>query len=306
MDDVDQEIRQDADQESVTRHSAESAGSAVLSARSDEAAAVPASTGWSSAPVYVYAIGRVEARFPTLAVEKEFAQVAGQTDTSGLTDRQVMHSVLSNRENRYLARQLCWVFTVEGIETYLLTPRDPVDLELFLEGLRAKPDRTDVDVVIGVLGPIAPSDACNGLLVPIVLTDNLYSFDVPTLVDSIPRPKGQSADQFKAVCEELFDRISQLSDNAGAADEDRALNYLALRYPAIYHTAAEQFAANASLAKVEVRPSAVSSTRNVVDAIFHYTNRATDVTDRFFVRVDVTERFPFLVSKLAPYIAREP
>jgi hypothetical protein len=30
-------------------------------------------------------------------------------------------------------------------------------------------------------------------------------------------------------------------------------------------------------------------------------NRNTDVDEHFFVRVDVTDEFPFLVSKLAPY-----
>jgi hypothetical protein len=32
-----------------------------------------------------------------------------------------------------------------------------------------------------------------------------------------------------------------------------------------------------------------------------YTNRTADVTEKFFVRVDVTEEFPFLVTKLSPY-----
>src|SRR5688572_21621078 len=53
---------------------------------------------------YVYAIGKVEARFPNLAAEKEFAQVAGRTETSGKTDQQTFHAVLSQRENRYLVR----------------------------------------------------------------------------------------------------------------------------------------------------------------------------------------------------------
>jgi hypothetical protein len=30
-------------------------------------------------------------------------------------------------------------------------------------------------------------------------------------------------------------------------------------------------------------------------------HRQTDVADRYFTRVDVTEEFPFLVSKMAPY-----
>jgi hypothetical protein len=33
-------------------------------------------------------------------------------------------------------------------------------------------------------------------------------------------------------------------------------------------------------------------------------NRNTDFTEKFFVRVDVTEEFPFLVTKLSPYFDR--
>ena len=44
---------------------------------------------------YVYALGRVEPRFPSLAVEKEFAQATGRAETAGLTDRQALHAVLS-------------------------------------------------------------------------------------------------------------------------------------------------------------------------------------------------------------------
>jgi hypothetical protein len=78
---------------------------------------------------YVYAIGRVEARFPNLSTEKEFAQATGRADTAGKTDQQTFHAVLSKRENRYLVRQLCWVLSIQGLETYLLMPRDPADID---------------------------------------------------------------------------------------------------------------------------------------------------------------------------------
>ena len=55
---------------------------------------------------------------------------------------------------------------------------------------------------------------------------------------------------------------------------------------------------------VEVRPSPLSSTRKIVDVIFSYTNRNTDFTEKFFVRVDVNEEFPFLVTKMSPYYDR--
>ena len=102
----------------------------------------------------------------------------------------------------------------------------------------------------------------------------------------------------------MFDRIMQMTDNAGATDEQRALNYLSVRYPAIYARAADEFARDFSLTGVETRPSAISSTRNIVEVIFAFTNRNTDYTEKFFVRVDVTEEFPFLVTKLCPYYNR--
>jgi hypothetical protein len=69
------------------------------------------------ASAYVYALGRVEPRFPRLAVEKELAQATGYAETAGLTDRQALHAVLSQRQNRYLVRQLCWV---SDVRTHLL------------------------------------------------------------------------------------------------------------------------------------------------------------------------------------------
>lgn len=263
---------------------------------------VPASNGGAATiPSYVYAIGRIEPRFPLPSVEKEFAQATGRAETAGLTDRQAFQNVLSQRQNRYLTRQLCWVMTIEGLETYILTPRDPGDLELLVEALRPNPTPMDLDIVIGVRGPIAPPELCNGLMVPIVVFDQIYSFDRDALIKGIPRPEKVPTKEFTATAGELFDRIAQMTDNAGTTDEHRALNYLAVRYPAIYAKAADAFAANASLTAVDVRISPLSGTRKIVDVIFSYTNRNTDVTEKFFVRVDVTEEFLFLVTKLSPY-----
>jgi hypothetical protein len=260
--------------------------------------------GTTPSPSWVYAIGNIEARFPTVSVEKEFAQATGRDKTSGLTDRQALHTVLSKPENRYLVRQCCFIMTIEGLETYILTPRDSADLGLLVEAVRANPSPADLDVVIGMKGPIAPPQLCNGLMVPIVVFDQIYSFDRDALIKSIPKPEKISAKEFAPAAEELFDRIMQLADNAGATDENRALNYCAVRYHAIYASAADAFARNASLTAVNVQPSRLGGTRNVVDVIFTYTNRNTDVEEKSFVRVDVTDEFPFLVTKLSPYYDR--
>jgi hypothetical protein len=257
-----------------------------------------------TAPSFVYALGQIEPRCPTLSVEKELAQATGRAETKGLTDRQAMHEVLSKRENRYLARQLCWVFTVGGLETYLLRPRDPADFDLLLEALRRAPRPTDVDVVIGLRGPVAPPDYCNGLTVPIVAFDQIYSFDTEALIKAVPRPERIDPEKFAPIAEELFRRVLQMADNAGATDEHRAVNYLAVRYDAIYARAAEMYQRDFALSAVDARPSPLGSPRKIVDVIFCFNERSSDFAEKYSVRVDVTEEFPFLVTKLGPYFDR--
>jgi hypothetical protein len=264
----------------------------------------PPSSQRSVRSMYIYALGRIEPHFPRLSMEKELAQATGRVDVVGLTDREALRSVLSQRQNRYLVRQICWVFTIEGLETYILQPNDPSEYDQLVETLRPAPRPTDIDVIIGTRGPIAPQEMCRGLAVPIVMFDQLYSFDVDGLVKAIPKPAKMEATRFKQAAEELFWRIIQIADNTGSSDEHRALNYLAVRYNEIYNRAAEAFAANSSLTAVDIRPSRLSGVRKIFDVIFSYTNRQTDVTEKYFVRVDVTEEFPFLVTKMSPYYDR--
>ena len=163
----------------------------------------------------------------------------------------------------------------------------------------------DIDVVIGIRGTVAPPEFCNGLMIAIVVFDQIYSFDRDALIKAIPRPEKMTEKEFGAAAGEVFDRILQMTDNAGATDDRRALNYLAMRYPGIYAKTAEEFARDFSLTGIDVLPSPLSGPRKMVDAVFSYTNRNTDFTEKFFVRVDVTEQFPFLITKMSPYYDRE-
>ena len=269
-----------------------------------DAPPIPAPQAPTARTDFVYAIGRIEPRFPSMGIEKEFAQATGRADTIGQTDRQAAHAVLADPANRYLARKLCWVLTIEGIDTYLLIPRDATDLDMLIDALRPAPSPEDVDVVIGTLGPLAPPDMCNGLVVPIVLFDQICSFDSATFVYSIPRPDELEEDAFRSAAGELLSRVGQLADNSGATNEHRAVNYLAMRYPAIYARAAEQFMRNSSLSNVDVLPSRLSGVRTLVNVVFTYTDRTTSVADKFAAKVDVTEEFPFLAAPLSPYYDR--
>ncbi|MFC9269916.1 hypothetical protein ACFTXJ_19335 [Streptomyces zhihengii] len=250
---------------------------------------------------YVYAVGRVEARFPDLGVEKELEQAVGRSETSGMTDGQAVHTVLNEPANRYLARQMCWVLTIGGLDAYLLVPRDSAEVDLLVETVRPTPRAGDVDVVIGTMGGLASLDRCNGLTLPQIAFEQLYSFDTASFLDRLPPPDGIGDDAFRASAEEVLNRVTALTDNTGSTDRHRAVNYCALRYPEIYSAAAAQYANDCALTGVDATRSEVSRARTLFDVVFTYTNRTTNVADRLAARVDVTEMFPFLAAPLSSY-----
>jgi hypothetical protein len=259
-------------------------------------------------PTFIYAIGMIRMRFPSPSIEKEFAQsIAAAQATANLTDQTVLYNGL--KENRHLANEVCWVLSVEGIETYVLVPREPAVLDQFVEAVKPAQRGIDTDVIIGTRGPMAPPEMCNGLTVPIVLVDVIYSFDRPQLVTAIKKPTElkMTEEQFRPSAEELFDRIQQMADNVGGTDEHRAVNYLAVRYPQIYTHTASMFGRDFSLTGVDVMPSrlAAAGNRKLVNVIFSFTNRNTDVVEKYYVRVDVTEKYPYLDKRLSPFYDRE-
>ena len=255
-------------------------------------------------PSCVYVIGHIEPRFPLLSIEKEARQVTARAGAYKGTDREAMAKLLREPSNKYLVRRLCWVLSVSGVETYILMPRDG-DFQPLIEAYRAEPNPGDLELAIGVRGPMAPPTMCNGLQVPIVIFDQVYAFDRESLLRAIPKPKDAEQKKFMAAASEMFDRLMQQNDNVGATDCDRALNYLAVRYDRIYSLAAEQFNADASFTGITCMPSGLSGTRKLIDVVFSFTDRGTDVVTKYFTRVDVTDCFPFLVTKMSPYYDRQ-
>jgi hypothetical protein len=199
---------------------------------------------------------------------------------------------------------MCWVFSVQGLPTYLVSIRDPADLDLLTDAVRESPGPTDVDVIIGLLGPLAPPEACEGLVLPIAVADQVYSFAKQELIDALPSPDHDDQEGFRRSAGEVLDRILQLADNSGATDEHRALNYLAVRYQPIYARTAQQHQDQSSLVAVEVRPSRLSGPEKIVDVVLSFRGRASDLTEQFFVRVNVTGEFPFVLTGLQPYFER--
>jgi hypothetical protein len=255
-------------------------------------------------PAFVYAFGNIQATFPDLGVEKEYAQVVGVSPTRNLTDRQTLHEVLSQPENLYLARQMCYVFSICGVATYLLRPRFAEDYRQLVDAVRPEPSPSDIDVIIGQLEGIASPSECGGLALPVVTMEHLYSFDDATLVGALEQPKGMPREGFETAAKELLMRVMQMTDNTGASPTYRAVNFLVCRYSAVYVKTFEMFTRDASLTSIDVRPSRLSGVREIVDVVLTYTYRDTDVSEKYFVRLDVTYMHPWVVTKLSPYYDR--
>jgi hypothetical protein len=257
--------------------------------------------GLKSLP-FVYVLGQVEARFPNRSIEKEFVQIIERSKSTNFEHQQAFHSVLSQPENRYLARKLSWVLTKEGVPIYILLPTGPEDLDILLEAIRPSACPLDRQVVVGRKGPVAPPEMC-GLEVPMVLVDHLYSLEYNDFIKSI-RSESVTDEKFKAIARETFLRMMQLADNIGSTDKHRALNYLSVRYPAIYVKAAEELERNFLLTSVNAIFSRLSDNRKIVSVIQSFANKETGAVEKYFVRVDLTEEFPFIVTKMAPYYDR--
>jgi hypothetical protein len=264
--------------------------------------------GYAGLSGFVYAIGTIEADYPNTAIEREMQILAHHlgvdfepdrdVPTRPTEDRHWQHAILSKdrKLTRYIARQLRWRLTVEDVPVFVLNPGDPCNFDDLIDALArpkyARPERRggkraavpkaslieprfghaeDLDVVIGVTGPQTPEGMT-------VLVDQIFHLDRNQLT-----PGGLTY-------------FSQLADNHGLTDEDRAYNFLAARYmPPLSQV--EGF----ELSGMRVTPSRLGS--GTVRAIYTLRN-ATMAEKEYFVRVDVTNEFPMIVSPWQLYLER--
>lgn len=261
--------------------------------------------GPAEPPTFVYALGSVEVRFPDPALEQEARDIAAMFKIEGQeTSPGWLYGVLSRPEARYVARQLCYLFTVEGQPAYALKLRDGSDLAALIETLKPVDRGQDVDLVVGLRGPMIPPGTCNGLVVPMLIADHIMSFSRRELIDRIPVPSDIKEKPFRDTIEAVFDRLVQLTDNVGATDAHRALNFLAVRYAPLYQQVARMEQRGFQLTAVDVGVSRLSGTRRIVAPILSFQNSSNGFIEKYFVRVDVTGEFPMIATHLQPYFDR--
>lgn len=247
---------------------------------------------------YVYALGRIEVRFPSLGLEREYQQrerALGHAPGGRLAR---LCAVLE--KNQHLAAQACYLFTVGGSPAYILAPAGNYLRSALFEALAAGEAQDAYAVVVGRLGPMAPPQACGGVLAPVLLVDQLYTFRLDewsgTLthtLDAALKDRNIPVDAFTETARALFHRIVQSTENVGATDVHRALNYLIMQHPGIFLAAAEKRERHV-LERIETRLVQGVSARRQVAVILGFTELSTGITERWFTRVDITEEWPFV------------
>jgi hypothetical protein len=247
---------------------------------------------------FIYAIGRLQAMFPTLGHEMEYANLAN-TDPEALIKTAELKSVIDTPQH-YLARQLCWVFTsAQGGEICTIIPRDENDLAEMIE-LLAPGGEQVVQAIVGrhSLTPVAPD--CFRSDLHMMSPVQLFSFSMDEFLQALPVPEDDSEsnlDRFRSTAKGLFAYLTQRAGNHGLSDEHRALNYLALKYPPIYLQAWQTQQEGKSLVAVDAK-RASGGIRRIVTVSLVFRHASTHLVERYSCAIDVTDLFPFVTNSL--------
>jgi cyclic patellamide precursor peptide PatG len=271
----------------------------------------------------VYVLGTVDCRFPDQSVSDEF-QAAAHTLGMEQGDQSVrswVHQVLTHEPARkglrYIARNISWLLAVEKQTAYYLALRDWQDLDDLIACL-GEPDEHDLVLVAGS-SSLRPVEASPGITAPILQVEQLCAYKWEELVSWCEVPSATTARRPQAsrrrgsqtgapsqptpqsIFNSLFRRMVQTADNFGDTDERRALNFLAVRYKPLYQLYAQKIASGAYLLdSVKVMPSRLWRDRRIVDPVFTFVRGDTGSFEKYFVRVDVTYFFPFLINSFQP------
>jgi hypothetical protein len=277
------------------------------------AAAIPA------AEQFVFAIGKLDVRFPSVGIEREFRRCAKLVSGAASMSRgERLRKVLE--ANQHLAVRVCYLLVIGAVPAYVVAPPTALVRETILAGLSATDKSDQWAVLVGRQGPVCSPSDCGGLLVPMAVCDQLYVFsveewlsDLTTALKPAVGAKKTNRETLSKVARELFNQTVSALQNIGATDAHRALNFLLMRHPGLFLAAAER-AGKSALDKIETRVIHGLGTRRLVAVILTFLDLTTGVPERLFCRVDVTEEWPFVADQadgspaplgLLPFIENE-
>jgi hypothetical protein len=233
-----------------------------------------------------------------VGVEKELVQFGTRVERSGVDDLAFLHAILAESESRYLARQLCWVFVGYDRDLFVVLPRDSGELDSLIEAFTSSREGSIAVAVGPAARPTGWTSDVGESDLPRYALDQLITFDINEFAGKVPGADDLPKESFADTVRTIFTRITRRAGNTGMSDEHRALNYVALRYPALYERAARAAARSMVLDGIETSAEVARGGRRVATVRLAFRDTATDIVERHACRVDVTEEFPFLASGL--------
>jgi hypothetical protein len=249
---------------------------------------------------HVYAIGRLEVRFPSLGIEREYQQ--RERALHDLPQQPRNARILAVLEkNPHLALRVGYVFLIGGNPVFALSPSSGALKDTFFKALAQSHEMDHSCVVIGRVGAFTNPATYGGLLLSLVSVDQLYTFSASEWAEGLakvaqPALKSRKVEtaHFRAVSQGIFREVTTMPENMGVSDGHRALNYLLVQHPGMFLAAAER--PGHVLDRMETRVIQAVGGRRQVAVILNFLDRATGVPERLYCTVDVTEEWPFVVS----------
>ncbi|MCG7488386.1 hypothetical protein MHN79_02685 [Vibrio sp. Of14-4] len=275
----------------------------------------------------VYVLGCVGTDWPDKSVENEFRANARWIDAYGVgvsqsdycqkvepcattllktgyatrnkdKDQALIRQVLKTRRCRYLARELDWYLEdIYHNRLYKLLPSEYNMQQLIntLIDTKSTQQRAINALVVGKSnGHISGLDNLT-----ITKFRSMTAHDIAKHIPKLHNPQS---------CRDLTHVIElylSLANNNGVTDEERALNYLLSYgydfYEKMYRQRSEGNQKSIHLVSIDARVH-YAGERTLVYVVFNFQDSKTSALESWYSTVDVTDRFPFLVSAFEPYI----
>jgi len=276
--------------------------------------------GNPKSPTYVNAIGRIDYAYrPDVELEVLQARIA-EGIPSDVTDREGLHRLLSGdlkNQYFYLASEVCWLLKIANMPSYILIPADPRFYDLFVASLAYPPGRpfdliTNQPVIDNIVGEKGPIGKCNSLPLPLLKVDKARTIlledvrkNVTYIADkAFKSGMGFTQDEYRdSVMSVVNKMIEIVSENEGASDGQRAIAALVFGSASLpTEVAIIQRKEGVILENVIASPTKMIGNSKIVTVVITFKSKDVGYhISQYAIAVDVTNKFPFMVSPFKEY-----
>ena len=245
-------------------------------------------------PSFAYAVGSIQPYFPSHDLQKEYEAIVKKLKLE-FSDYYKVFTYHTNSDDkkattyypyRYIAEQLCWVFSIENVDGYIVIPRSQTTLTEIINALQISDatEKSDLCMMQGQLGSQAPNGYCGNLRLPLVLCNHFKKCDQSEVSG--------------------FESL-KLKANGGQSNNSRAINYFALHYTSLieeYSQLKNRISSEIHLVGLQTEEADNSSGQTIINIILAFKNNETSLETFYYCAIDVSTAYPYLESSLRIYI----